>query len=428
MVRPKRLGAIVAAFMAVWMVVLSLGSNAAHAAGTPGGEWTENSLGLNVTSAILIAADTGQVIYEVNADAPRSPASMTKLMTEYIVLDQIASGKLSWDTMVTVSKEAASTPADGSQIYLAEGDQHTVKQLYIAMAVGSANDATVALADQIAGTEAKFVDLMNETAQKLGLKTAHYTSATGLAESTVISARDMASLARTILTTHKEFLDYSTIQSYKFRERDKQPMINNNWMLASNASITNFKQYAYPGVDGMKTGYTSAAGYTFTGTVMRDGVRYISVVMNADSKGSRFTETAKLYDYVFSNIEKKVAVPAKTVVETTEKIKIKKGKKTTVPVVTDADVSFYVKKGTEPKIELSGTTVATDGQLVAPIQAGQKIGTATYKYTDDQGKSIEQTVNLVASEQVDKASWIRLLFRGIKDFFVDLFDGIVNLF
>lgn len=191
-VKPTRLRVVAAGFLAGCMVVLSLGSTAVHAAGTPGGEWVENSLGLNVSSAILVAADTGQVLYEVNADAPRSPASMTKLMTEYIVLDQISNKKLNWDEVVTVSKEAASTPADGSQIFLAEGDQHTVEELYKAMAVGSANDATVALADRIAGTEEQFVDLMNETAQKLGLKSARYTSATGLAESTVISARDMA--------------------------------------------------------------------------------------------------------------------------------------------------------------------------------------------------------------------------------------------
>lgn len=379
-----------------------------------------------MSAAILIAADTGQVLYEVNADTPRPPASMTKLMTEYIILEEISNNRLSWDQVVTVSQEAASTPADGSQIYLAQGDQHSVKDLYIAMAVGSANDATIALADQVAGTEEKFVAKMNETAQELGLTSAHFTSATGLLDTTVISARDMATLARTILTKHPEFLEYSSIQQYKFRERDEQPMINNNWMLASNASIQNFKQYAYDGVDGMKTGYISAAGYTFTGTVMRDGVRYISVVLNTESKGARFTETAKLYNYAFSTFEEKVAVPAKTVVETPEEVKLKKGVKTTVPVVTDSDVSFYVKKGVEPKIELTGTEITPD--LVAPIEAGQKLGTATYKYTDSDGKSIEQTVNLIASEEVEKAGWFRLMFRGVGDFFGNLFKGLIDLF
>lgn len=426
MVRPKRLRTVAASLIAVCIVALSLGSTGAHAAGTAGGEWVENSLGLNVSAAILIAADTGQVLYEVNADTPRPPASMTKLMTEYIILEEISNNRLSWDQVVTVSQEAASTPADGSQIYLAQGDQHSVKDLYIAMAVGSANDATIALADQVAGTEEKFVAKMNETAQELGLTSAHFTSATGLLDTTVISARDMATLARTILTKHPEFLEYSSIQQYKFRERDEQPMINNNWMLASNASIQNFKQYAYDGVDGMKTGYISAAGYTFTGTVMRDGVRYISVVLNTESKGARFTETAKLYNYAFSTFEEKVAVPAKTVVETPEEVKLKKGVKTTVPVVTDSDVSFYVKKGVEPKIELTGTEITPD--LVAPIEAGQKLGTATYKYTDSDGKSIEQTVNLIASEEVEKAGWFRLMFRGVGDFFGNLFKGLIDLF
>ncbi|MFD1957181.1 D-alanyl-D-alanine carboxypeptidase family protein [Paenibacillus thailandensis] len=414
--------------MAVWLVVLSLGSTGAHAAGTPGGEWVDNSLGLNVSSAILMAADTGQVLYEVNADAPRPPASMTKLMTEYIVLEEISNKRLSWDTVVTVSEEAASTPADGSQIYLAQGDQHTVKDLYIAMAVGSANDATIALADHISGTEQKFVEKMNETAKEMGLTSAHFTSATGLLDTTVISARDMATLARNILTKHPEFLEYSKIQQYKFRERDEDPMINYNWMLESNSSIQNFKQYAYQGVDGMKTGYISKAGYTFTGTVMRDGVRYISVVMNTESMGARFTETAKLYNYAFSTFEEKVAVPAKSVVESVEKVKLKKGVKTTVPVVTDADVSFYVKKGAEPKIELTAKQIPGEDELVAPIEAGQKIGTVTYTYTDEEGKKTEQTVNLVAAEPVEKAGWFRLTFRSIGNFFSDLFNGILDLF
>ncbi|WP_042170903.1 D-alanyl-D-alanine carboxypeptidase family protein [Paenibacillus gorillae] len=426
-ISPPKMRSVAVAFMAVWLAVFSVGG-AVSAAGTPGGEWVDNSLGLEVSSAILIDADSGQAIYEVNADAPRPPASMTKLMTEYIVLEEITQKHLSWDDIVTVSEEAASTPPDGSQIYLAQGDQHTVKELYIAMAIQSANDATIALASQISGSEQGFVDKMNETAKELGLTTANYTSATGLSDTTIISARDMAKLAQTILKKHPEFLEYSSLQEHKFRPRDKKPMYNLNWMLGTNKNNTNLKAFAYDGVDGMKTGYISAAGYTFTGTVKRGDTRYISVVMNTKSKAARFNETAKLYNYAFNTFEKKSVVAAKSVVESVKTVKIKKGASKTVPVVTESDISFTVKKGTQPKIELSGSQIMSENELVAPIKAGQKVGTVTYKYTDDQGKALEKTINLIASEDVKKAGWFKLMFRGIGSFFSGLFNGIVNLF
>ncbi|WP_237163419.1 D-alanyl-D-alanine carboxypeptidase family protein [Paenibacillus sp. BIHB 4019] len=425
-VKPIRLTSVIAAFMAMWLVILSLGSGAAAAAGKE--DWVENSLGMELSSAILIDADSGQVIYEVNADTPRPPASMTKLMTEYIVLEEITNKRLTWDQVVTVSEEAANTPADGSQIYLAQGDQHTVKDLYIAMAVGSANDATIALASQISGGEQSFVAKMNETAKELGLTTAHFTSATGLLDTTLISARDMSKLAQTILKKHPDFLDYSKIQEYKFRERDTATMKNYNWMLETNKSNTYLRAYAYEGVDGMKTGYISAAGYTFTGTVKRGDTRYISVVMNTKSKEARFFETAKMYDYAFNNFEKKSVLPAKSVVETLESVKIKKGVEKTVPAVTESDITFTVKKGAEPKIELKESNLLKEEELVAPITAGQKLGTVTYEYTDAEGNKVDRTVNLIASEDVEKGGWLRLMFRAIGQFFVGLFNDIVNLF
>jgi len=426
-VRPLRIRSVVIACMAVWLAVFSVGG-AVSAAGTAGGEWVDNSLGLQLSAAVLIDADSGQVLYEVNADEPRPPASMTKLMTEYIVLEQIKNKSLTWDQIVTVSEEAASTPPDGSQIYLAQGDQHSVKDLYIAMAVGSANDATIALASHIAGSEQGFVDLMNEKAQELGLKTAHFTSATGLLDTTIISARDMAKLAQVILKKYPEFLEYSNLQEYKFRPRDKAPMTNWNWMLGNYASKQNMKPFAYEGVDGMKTGFIKKAGYTFTGTVKRGDTRYISVVMNTKSKEARFYETAKLYNYAFGTFEKKTVVASKSVVESLEKATIKKGVKKTVPIMTESDITFAVKKGIEPKIELTGSSIMKPEELIAPIKAGQKVGTATYKYTDDEGKVLERTVNLIASEDVKKAGWFKLMFRAIGGFFSGLFNGIVNLF
>lgn len=422
--RPARLMSVISAMLAVWLLTMAVGSTVAQAE-----EKSENSLGLTLESAMLIDADTGQVLYQVNQDQPRPPASMTKMMTEFIVLEEIAAGRLKWDGIVTTSKAAASTPKDGSQIYLAEGDKHTVKDLYIAMAVGSANDATIALADHIGGNEQGFVDKMNETAKALGLNSAHFTGATGLDDTTLISAADMAKFAAIILKKHPEFLDYSKLPSYKFRERDKNPMINYNWMLESNKDTKSLKQYAYQGVDGMKTGYISAAGYCFTGTAERNGIRLIAVVMGAKSKGSRFLEAGKMFDYGFNNFERKTVVDPKTTLDNAKTATIKKGVSTEVPIVTATDITFLVKKGVEPKIEQTKLNLMSEDELVAPIQNGQKVGTVTYSYTDaDTGKVLEKTVDLISTEEVEKGSWWRLMFRAIGNFFVDLFNGIVGLF
>jgi len=412
----------VSALLAVAMFVIAL-------CGTPSASAEEvqsDTLGIEAASAILIDAATGQVLYEKNADEVRPPASMTKMMTELIVLERIANKDNSWEEIVSVSKEAASTPADGSQIYLAEGDQHSIKDLYIAMAVGSANDATIALATHIAGTEQAFVELMNKKAQEIGLATAKYTGATGLQETTVISARDQAKLAMTILRDRPEFLDYSKLIDYKFRERDKKPMINWNWMLEGNKDVKSLKQFAYPGVDGMKTGYISKAGYCFTGTVKKGDLRLISVVMGTSSEKARFRETKKLFDYGLNSFEMKTVVQPKSVVESVQTVNVKKGKKKTVPVVTENDISFLVKKGTEPKMEVIGTTLVDEKELTAPLDSGTKVGTVTYAYTDDSGKKIEKTVNLITTEKVGKASWWRLMFRGIGGFFAGLFKGITG--
>lgn len=215
------------------------------------------SLGLNVKSAVLIEPTTGEVLMSLNADQPMPPASMTKMMTEYLVTEAVNSGQLSWDEKVIVQENASKQT--GSRIYLAAGDEHTVKELYIAMAVGSANDATVALAELVSGSEQQFVTLMNETAQKMGMKTAFFINSTGLDRAdmpekfrpqaegeTVMSAMDAAILAKNIVTDHPDFTEFTTIQSYKFRERDTKPMINYNWMLEANKDIANFKAYAYP--------------------------------------------------------------------------------------------------------------------------------------------------------------------------------------
>lgn len=386
------------------------------------------SLGLNLKSAVLIEPTTGEILLSLNADEPLPPASMTKMMTEYLVSDAVKNGQISWDEKVVVQENASKQI--GSRIFLAEGDEHTVKELYIAMAVGSANDATVALAELVSGSEQEFVTLMNETAKKMGMKTAHFINSTGLDRAdmpekfrpeaegeTLMSAMDAALLAKFIVTDHPDFTEFTTIQSYKFRERDAKPMINYNWMLEANKDIANFKAYAYPGLDGLKTGHTTNAGNCFTGTAVRDGMRLISVVMGANSEAHRFTETKKVLDFGFNNFEIKQVVAPKAVIAGTETVPVLKGKNKEVSVVTDAGVTFMVPKGTvSPQIK---TTVVTNdpATLIAPIAGASKVGKVTYSYQIEGMSQVqEKTVNLITAEEAEKAGWFKLLMRAIGEF------------
>lgn len=397
------------------------------------------SLDLKVKSAILMEPVSGQVLLNVNGDQALPPASMTKMMTEYIVADMVKQGKFKWEDMVTVRKNAASTI--GSRIFLAEGDQHTIEELYIAMAVGSANDATVALAEHVAGSEQAFVKMMNDEAKRMGMKNTHFANSTGLDiadmpeefrtpgnQETVMSAMDAAILAKYIVTDHPDFARFTALQQYKFRDRDAAPMINWNWMLEANKDVTNFKQFAYEGLDGLKTGHTSNAGNCFTGTAERDGMRLISVVMGTSTEATRFVETRKVLDYGFNNFETKQVVAAKTTVAGSETVTVKKAKSTKVPVVTDQPVSFVVPKGADLSTVEANVTWG-DEKLTAPLAQGSKVGTVTYTYkAEGTDQVLEKTVNLITAQEAEKANWFKLFMRAIGDFFRDLFNGIKNLF
>lgn len=400
------------------------------------------SLDLKVRSAVLLEPVSGQVLLSVNGDEALPPASMTKMMTEYIVADLVKQGKFKWDEVVTVRKNAANTI--GSRIFLAEGDQHTIEELYTAMAIASANDATVALAEHVAGSEQAFVKMMNDEAKRMGMTHTHFANATGLdikdmpeefqptdGKETVMSAMDAAILAKYIVTDHPDFNRFTTIQSKKFRARDTAPMVNLNWMLEANKDNVYLRKYAYEGMDGLKTGHTSKAGNCFTGTAVRNGMRLISVVMGADAKSesARFVETRKVLDYGFNNFETKQIVPPKATVAGTETVTINKAKNTKVPVVTDQAVSFVVPKGADTSAVQAKVTLDDAASLTAPLKQGTKVGTVTYSFkAPGMEQTLEKTVNLITAQDTEKAGWFTLMMRAIGDFFSDLFNGIKNLF
>lgn len=393
------------------------------------------ALGLNVKSAILMDAETGQILYKENHDVGRPPASMAKMMTEYLVMEEIASGRLSWDDMIYTPK--AARDAGGSGQLMAEGKSYNAKQVFELLSIYSGNDAAVAFAYHIAGSEEEFAKLMNETAKKIGLSDkAYFINATGLPRAdmkdyapaslpgeTQMTAEDAAKLARAIIHEHPEVLEFTKIPSKKFQETDKEPMINWNWMVEGNKDSTNLKQYAYEGLDGLKTGHTSAAGYNFTGTAERNGMRLISVVMGAENNAARFAETRKLLDYGFNTFEKRTILAAKTEIPEVPTVRIRNAVKLDVPVVLGEGVQLIVKKSEEAVPEITEVTFIPEDQLQAPMDAQTQVGTAKVTYGEHQ---IE--VPVIVAENVEKASWFKMLMRSIGGFFSGLFNGIVNLF
>ncbi|TGV30743.1 D-alanyl-D-alanine carboxypeptidase, partial [Mesorhizobium sp. M00.F.Ca.ET.186.01.1.1] len=387
-------------------------------------------LQLAAKSAILLEASTGKILYSMNPDASLPPASMSKMMAEYLVQEAIKEKKISWDEKVPVSEYAfyVARISDTSGVYLNLGESFTVRELYNAMAVVSANDATVLLAEKIAGSEANFVQMMNKKAAEFGMKNTSFVTSSGLPANelgpysvktdqveNLMSARDSAILARNLIRDFPEALEVSKIPRFTFRPGSKNElkMANNNWMLPD---LPNY----YQGVDGLKTGYTQAAGNCFTGTAVRDNMRLISVVMGTDSKTKRFVETKKLYDYGFSNFKLTKQLDKNASVKGFETAPVKNGVELTVPAVTGSEVNVLTKIGGEAKF----TPTVTFQDLNAPIKQGQVIGKLVLKEEGAKDTDYLQPedaakagVDVVASQEVEEASWIRLFFRSIIQFF-----------
>ncbi len=391
-----------------------------------GTAWSAD-LNLDVRSAILVDASSGKILYQENIDTPLPPASMTKMMTEYLVLEAIKDKTITWDDTVTTSDYGFFLGRyGGSRVFLNEKESRTVGELYEAMAIYSANDATAMLAEHVASTETAFVELMNGKGQKLGMKDSNFITSTGLPRDMLsdyappaslgeqeMSARDAAILARELINTFPEALKIASTPKAVFRQGEEHPLqlINWNWMLPG-------LRYELEGVDGLKTGYTEAAGNCFTGTAKRGNIRLISVVMGAKSKEHRFQATKELLEYGFENFTVETAAKKGDVIKGYEKTDVLKGKKLELPVKVAEDISLMVKR--DSKLEKSVSLTAVE----APIKKGQTIGSVTFDsgsdYLRDKDKQ-DAEVDMVAAEDIEKASLIRRLFRAIKNFFSGLF-------
>ncbi|WP_412998433.1 serine hydrolase [Neobacillus sp. 3P2-tot-E-2] len=417
----------------------------------------ETGLDVNASGAILVDADTGMILYEKNSDTALGIASMTKMMTEYLLLEAVKEGKVKWNQEYLVSPEISKMSHDDSlsNVYLRIEAKYKVEDLYAAMAIESANAATMAIAEIVGGSEAKFVEMMNKKAAELGLEKYKFVNSSGLNnrdilkhfsevvgdpdEENIMSAKDVASLASHLIHDFPEVLKTSSIPEKVFAKgtEDEFVMDNWNWMLEGYeelaADYPNYQQFVYDGLDGLKTGSTPFAGYNFTGTAIRDGQRFISVVMNTSSQSERFRETRKVLDYAFNNFKKEEIIPKHYQVKGKKTLPVIKGKEDQVKVYTKEAVNLVVKNGEKDNFKTTLTLdkkkVNGQGELTAPIKKGEKVGTLTLQpkeagnlgFISKEGKI---TVDVIAAENVEKANWFVLMIRGIGGFFGDLWGGI----
>lgn len=404
----------------------------------------ETDLGLTVDAAILIDADSGKILYEQNADTSLGIASMTKMMTEFLLLDAIKAGTVTWDQeyRVTDYTYRMSQNRALSNVPLRADGSYTILELYEAMAIYSANAATVAIAETIAGTETEFLKLMNAKAKELGLEGYKFVNSTGLnnkdlfgmqpagtgpEDENVMPAKSVAKLAYHLLKEHPDVLTTSKITKKTFREGTDDAIEMSNWNFMLPGLV-----FAYEGVDGLKTGTTDFAGHCFTGTAERNGTRLIAVVMKAvDAKGegsykARFDATAKLFDYGFTQFSKAEIVPANYTFKGQESIKVIKGKEDKVNIGMKEPISFMVKSS-DKELYVPKLTLEKE-QLEAAVKKGTTVGKVTIERTEGKdygfidGKSI--AVDVVTTEDIERASWISLMFQGIGNFFGSIWGGI----
>ena len=329
---------------------------------------------------VLMEASTGQVLFESGKDTVLPPASVTKVMTLLLIMEAVDDGRITLTDTVTASEHAASM--GGTQIYLQVGETMTVDELLKAVAIPSANDAAVALAEFVAGSESEFVSMMNNRAAELGMKNSKFTNCTGLFDDNehYTTAYDIALMTRELMK-HPKIFDYTTVWMDSLRD-GAFGLANTNKMLRT-----------YTGMTGMKTGYTKLAGHCLSGTAQRDGMSLIAVTLGAPTSKERFDDIAAMLDYGFatySDIDRSA--------ETSEPIKVIKGRNDSVQVRAAENLNLLVKKGKEKGLE---TEVVLEPQLTAPVYSGQKVGTVRFILD---GQTVKEC-DVVATEDVERASF-----------------------
>ena len=372
----KKVCALVLAVVLIWAVALPAGAV---------------DLQLAAPSAVLMDLATGTVRNGVNAHQPMAPASVTKVMTLLLIMEAIDSGKIGWQDMVTASEAAAAK--GGSQVYLKVGETMSVEEMVKSIAVSSANDCACAMAEYIAGSEAGFVERMNQRAQELGMENTHFVNCTGLdddpsAAEHLTTAYDIALMSRELLLNHPDIKRFTTIWMDTVR--------NGSFGLSNTNKLVRF----YEGTTGLKTGYTSSAGHCLSASAQRDGLELVAVVLHCASSADRFQSAKALLDYGFANyalvpVQDEAALPAVPVVlGAQEEVK---------PVISGPEQLLIAK---EQKQSIT-RGVTLEPSVQAPVSQGQRLGTLTVRAGDE----VLAEVPLVAETAVTRLTW--------KDLFLD---------
>lgn len=351
---------------------------------------------INAAAYVLMSSDTGEVLAKNNADVKRFPASTTKLMTMTLIMEAIKNGEIDLNDQITTSEYAASM--GGSQVYLEAGETRTLEEMLIGIAVGSGNDASVAVAEYMCGTESAFVEKMNQKAQELGMKNTNYVNPHGLHdENHYTTAEDMANLAYYALKYYPEILNYTSIYEYQFRP-DPNPLVLWN---------TNKLLKWYEGVDGLKTGYTSYAGKNLVATATRNNMRLITVVMGAEEKNGHFKETSKLLDFGFNNYVYNKVYDKGTVICS---VPVQKGSSEYIDLITGNISGFLTEKSTNSNYE---TNIKINPNIKAPIATGDVLG--QLEITVD--NKIISSTDLKAITNVPKISLWQCIYQTVDNIF-----------
>ncbi len=345
-------------------------------------------------SAILMDAATGKVLYEKNADEKLPPASMTKLASMLIIMEYIDSGKLKLDDQVTISEEAANM--GGSQVFLEAGEVYTVEQLLKGIAIASGNDAVVAMSEKIAGSQAAFVDIVNKRLQEIGATNTVFLNAHGLdTEGHVSTARDMATIAFNLLK-HPKILEFTSIYEEYLDKYDG----TKTWLVNTNKLVR-----FYAGVDGLKTGFTTNAGYCLTATAKKNDLRLISVVMGEDTTEHRSSDTVRLLDYGFNTFKLNTI---KSNTEVLGQIRIFGGKKDLANLVLVENATELLKISEENKEYTFNIKVS---KIKAPVKKGDVVGQA--EIIDNEGNIVDE-VDVTVDQDINKANLWDYLFKNFK--------------
>lgn len=352
----------------------------------------------NASSGLLMEVDTGKIIFKKDINKRLAIASMTKMVAQIIVMENIESGKIKWNDIVTVSKNSADM--GGSQIYIAEGEKISVEDLMKGISMASGNDATVAMAEYIGGSEKKFVDLMNKKVKELGLKNTYFKNCTGLDEDGhYSSAYDMAIIAKELITKYPDIFKFSSVYEDYLRENTE----NKFWLVNTNKLVR-----FYDGADGLKTGHTDNAGYCLAATAKRNGLRLIAIVLGESNASVRNNETMELLDYGFQNLKSN---KLRSKGEVVKKIKLDKADHEIVDIVLKDDLIVVENVDDDKKYDYE---VDIDN-FKLPVKVGDVVGKINVYYKNKKVKTNELTVN----NDINSLSFLKLFSNE----FLDLLTG-----